>query len=278
MNGATIAEPGARIKPGDRATVRLPPPLPAAPQGQAIPLSIVYEDDAVVVIDKPAGMVVHPAAGNPAGTLANALIAHCGASLSGIGGVRRPGIVHRLDKDTSGLLVAAKTDAAHRALAAGFAARTVRRRYRALTWGVPAPRAGKVVGNIGRSPAHRQRMAVLPRGGRPACTRYRVVRAWEPTVSLLDCALETGRTHQIRVHLAHIGHPVVGEPTYGCAPAALLRRLPEPARHVVEGLERQFLHAAGLAFRHPATGSELRFESPLPVDLAGILPTLEGIR
>ena len=274
VNGATVAEPSARIKPGDRAVARTPPPTPAVPEGQDIPLSIAFEDAAVVVVDKPAGMVVHPAAGNHAGTLVNALIAHCGDSLSGIGGVRRPGIVHRLDKDTSGLLVAAKTDAAHRALAEGFAAHTIRRVYRALVWGVPAPRAGEIAGNIGRSPTHRKKMAVLLRGGRTARTRYRVVEAWGTAASLLHCALETGRTHQIRVHLTHIGHPVIGDRTYGRVPARHIGGLPDAARRALDGLERQFLHAATLEFRHPSTGASLRFESPLPVDLAGILPTL----
>ena len=274
VNGATVSDASAKIKPGDRAEVRVPPAVAAVPEAEAIPLSVVYEDADVIVVDKPAGLVVHPAAGNASGTLVNALIAHCGDSLSGIGGVRRPGIVHRLDKHTSGLMVAAKNDAAHQALVAGFAARKVRRTYQALVWGVPRPRAGTIEGDIGRSPRNRKKMAVLARGGRPARTDYRVLQAWTSSLALVECRLQSGRTHQIRVHLAHVGHPVVGDATYGRAPAARLKALPQAATARISALSRQLLHAVRLEFRHPATGAQLAFESPLPVEMAAILSTL----
>ena len=272
LNGATVSDASAKIKPGDAAEVRVPAAVAATPKGEAIPLAVVFEDDAVIVIDKPAGLVVHPAAGNADGTLVNALIAHCGDSLSGIGGVRRPGIVHRLDKDTSGLIVAAKTDAAHRALVEGFADRSIHRTYRALVWGTPQPAAGAIDGNIGRSPRNRKKMAVLDRGGRAARTRYAVVeRLCGGALALVECRLDTGRTHQIRVHLAHRGHAVVGDRAYGGAQKGRRERLPAPARDAVAGLERQFLHATALEFRHPLTGAAMAFTIPFPVELAEIM-------
>jgi 23S rRNA pseudouridine1911/1915/1917 synthase len=222
-------------------------------------------------------MVVHPAPGNPNRTLVNALIAHCGASLSGIGGVRRPGIVHRLDKDTSGLIVAAKCDAAHRGLVRQFAAREVERAYRALVWGTPLPRQGEVRGNIGRSPRNRKKMAVLGRGGRPALTRYRMLRAFADAASLLDCRLATGRTHQIRVHLAYLGHPVIGDKLYGRARTGRRATLPEAARTVLSSFERQALHACLLGFRHPLSDQSLRFESELPFDINQLISMLETL-
>jgi len=273
----TISDPSLRVKPGQRFIVAIPAPADPRPRAQEIGLQVVYEDDALIVIDKPAGMVVHPAPGNEEATLVNALIAHCGASLSGIGGVRRPGIVHRLDKDTSGLIVAAKTDAAHQGLAADFAAHRIERAYAAVVWGVPQPRSGEIAGNIGRHRVNRKKMAVLARGGKPALTRYRVVRALGPAASLVECRLATGRTHQVRVHLAHLGHPVIGDPLYGRSTPARLRSLTPAARAAVEGFRRQALHARLLGFRHPVSGIALRWEAPLPADMEGLIRSLEQL-
>ncbi len=220
--GRTIRDPATAVKPGDVVTVTLPPPEPASPKGETIPLNIVYEDDSIIVIDKPKGLVVHPAAGHASGTLVNALIAHCGASLSGIGGVKRPGIVHRLDKDTTGLMVVAKTDTAHRALSKQFAEKAdgpLKRGYLALVWGAPDRPRGTVDAPLGRH-AHARDKQTVRRGGRPAVTHWQVLERFpgpdgKPVASLLACTLETGRTHQIRVHLAHIGHPILGDSTYG---------------------------------------------------------------
>ncbi len=274
---ATIADPSYRVKSGQRFTLRVPAAVAAAPRPQAIRLDVVYEDRHLIVVDKPAGMVVHPAPGNPDRTLVNALIAHCGASLSGIGGVRRPGIVHRLDKDTSGLMVAAKDDAAHTGLVRQFAAREVERAYRALVWGLPLPRRGEIRSNIGRSPRNRKKMAVLSRGGRPALTRYRVLTAFADTASLVDCRLATGRTHQIRVHLAHLGHPVIGDKLYGRARAGRLAGLPEAARGVLSSFARQALHAYVLGFSHPLSHEPLSFDCPLPIDMKQLMSTLETL-
>ncbi|HEX4571382.1 MAG TPA: RluA family pseudouridine synthase [Dongiaceae bacterium] len=273
--GATLSDPSQKVKAGQVFRLDLPPPAPAAPEGQAIALAIVYEDADLIVIDKPAGMVVHPAPGNPDKTLVNALIAHCGASLSGIGGERRPGIVHRLDKDTSGLLVAAKNDATHQALAADFAARRIDRRYLAVVWGMPKEREGEIEAAIGRHPVDRKRMAVVNRGGKPALTRYRVLEALGLGASLVECRLATGRTHQIRVHLAAIGHPLLGDPVYGRESAERRARLGPAGRAALAGFRRQALHAATLGFRHPRTGASLAFESPLPADLACLINALK---
>lgn len=273
VGGETIAEPAYRVKPGAAVVVDVPAPSDdGLPEPQAIPLEVVYEDRDLIVVDKPAGMVVHPAPGNRDRTLVNALIAHCGDSLSGIGGVRRPGIVHRLDKDTSGLLVAAKNDAAHASLAAQFAAHSLDRAYLAVVWGVPTPRKGRVTGNIGRSPRNRKKMAVVQRGGKPAETAYKVVRpladgAW----SLVECRLATGRTHQIRVHMASLGHPVVGDAVYGGGRRKEWRALPPEARYALEAWHRQALHAYRLGFRHPRSGEALAFESPLPADMRRLI-------
>ena len=215
VDGATITNPSERVKPGQRVAVAVPAATTALPAAQAMTLDIRYEDADLLVLQKPAGLVVHPAPGNADGTLVNALLAHCGESLAGIGGVRRPGIVHRLDKDTSGLMVIAKTERAHAKLAADFAARRIERAYLAVVWGVPSPRAGEIVGAIGRNPANRKSMAVVRRGGKPALTRYRVLRVFKDVAALVECRLATGRTHQIRVHLAERGHPVIGDPIYG---------------------------------------------------------------
>jgi len=247
--------------------IEIPPPVAAEPLPEAIPLSVLYEDAQLIVVDKPAGMAAHPAPGSETGTLVNALLAHCGASLSGIGGVARPGIVHRLDKDTSGVMVAAKTDAAHRGLAALFERHDIERMYVALTRGAPRQRSGTVATRIGRSTRDRKKMAVITRGGRDAVTHYRVERRFgpedRPLAARLAMRLETGRTHQIRVHLAHIGAPCLGDPLYGSgAPAASVRAAIEAS-----GLHRQALHAAVLGFVHPLTGEALRFESGLPDDM-----------
>ena len=277
--GATITEPSRRVKPGEVFTLDVPQPEAAEPAAEAIALDIVYEDSSLIVIDKPAGLVVHPAPGNQSGTLVNALIAHCGESLSGIGGVRRPGIVHRLDKDTSGLIVAAKTDVAHAHLSAQFKARTVERQYLALAWGVPSPRAGTISGAIGRSPRVRTKMAVVSRGGRASATRYRVQRALGPAASLVECRLATGRTHQVRVHLAHIGHPVIGDPVYGGGLTPARRRaVGETAAELIAALKRQALHAATLGFVHPLSGATLSFTSRFPADLAAVADALENPR
>ena len=255
--------------PGDRVQVLLPAPVPSAVQAEDIPLRIVYQDAALLVVDKPAGMVVHPAPGHRGGTLVNALL-HAVGDLSGIGGVLRPGIVHRLDRDTSGLLIVAKTDAAHRVLAADLAKRKVRRRYLTAAWGhLPEPMV-TVDAPIARHPNDRLRMAIVA-GGRRAVTRFRRVERW-PAAELLQAQLETGRTHQIRVHLLHLGHPVVGDATYGAAREKGFSGSTRAwALELARRTPRHFLHAAELRFDHPVTGEEMRFESPLPPDLREVL-------
>ncbi len=284
VGGRTIIEARHRVKPGDEVTVVMPPPVAAAPAGEAMDLAVLYEDETLIVIDKPAGLVVHPGAGNRSGTLVNALIAHCGDSLKGVGGVKRPGIVHRLDKDTSGVLVVAKTDRALKALQAQFAAHgrdgLLKRAYLAFVWGRPERAQGVIDAPIGRHPQHRTKMAVRPRDGRSAVTRYRVIESFpagadRPAASLVRCELETGRTHQIRVHLAHIGHPLLGDATYGQGFRTAASRLDEPARAALEALGRQALHAAELGFRHPGTGKDMLFSSPLPADLARLAKALQ---
>jgi 23S rRNA pseudouridine1911/1915/1917 synthase len=285
-DGRTLGEGSARVKPGDAFVVSLPAPIAAEPGGEDITLSVVYEDDALLVIDKPPGLVVHPAAGHATGTLVNALIAHCGSSLSGIGGVRRPGIVHRLDKDTSGLLVVAKTDAAHQGLSAQFQAHgrdgRLERRYLAVVWGRPQLSIGQVDAPLGRSPGHRTRIAVVKGvGGRAAVTRFEVAERYasadgsgEIVASRLWLTLETGRTHQIRVHMAHIGHPVLGDALYGAGFRTRAVRLTEAAQAALSALDRQALHAAVLGFEHPISGKALRFESDPPEDLAVLLAAM----
>jgi 23S rRNA pseudouridine1911/1915/1917 synthase len=271
-----VTDPSQRVRPGQTFAILVPEARPLIVEGQHIPLDIVYEDAEVIVIDKPAGMVVHPAPGNPDRTLVNALIAHCGASLTGIGGVQRPGIVHRLDKDTSGLMVVAKTDAAHHALVEQFSARSVERVYAALVWGVPQPRRGEIAGAIGRSRADRKKMAVVRSGGKPALTRYEVKRTFvDGAISLLDCRLATGRTHQIRVHLTAAGHPLVGDPVYGRA--GRRRALPPAAAAGVAALGRQALDAYVLGFRHPVTAKLVRFEKNITNDIIILISTLESV-
>ena len=283
VDGATIVEPSFRVKPAQICAVRVPPSAPARPQGQAIPLDVVYEDDDLVVVNKPAGLVVHPAPGHPDRTLVNALIAHCGPSLTGIGGERRPGIVHRLDKDTSGLMVAAKTAVAHENLVNQFAGRTIGRAYRAVVRGVPSPRRGSYSGRIGRSPRNRKKMTVLSRGGKEALTTYVVLKSLGQKVSngtglasLVECRLKTGRTHQIRVHMAHAGHPVLGDPNYGARRSLKQRaRFSAATQAALKDLNRQALHAAELAFDHPVTGQRLSFERPVPQDMQRLIASFE---
>jgi 23S rRNA pseudouridine1911/1915/1917 synthase len=276
---ATLRVPAEPVRAGTAYTLHLPPPTPATPQPQAIALTILYEDADLIVLDKPAGLVVHPAPGNLDGTLVNALLAHCGPGFTGIGAERRPGIVHRLDKDTSGVMVVAKTQAASDGLTAAFAARDLDRAYLALCWGVPSPLAGEIEGAIGRDPRERKRMAVVTRGGKPALTRYRTLRAWQTSAALLECRLATGRTHQIRVHLAGQGHPIVGDPLYLRRIPAAARSLPTPLRQTLLDFPRQALHAARLGFAHPVTGQSLVFETPPPADFQALLAALDsGLR
>ena len=266
----------ARAAPGEYE-IHIPVPLAAEPSPEDLALVVLYEDADLIVIDKPAGMAAHPAPGSWTGTLVNALLFHCAGQLSGIGGVARPGIVHRLDKDTSGVMVAAKSDTAHQGLAALFAAHDIERVYLALTRGAPKAAQGDVVTRIGRSTSDRKKMAVLRAGGREAITHYRMERTWgpvaRPLAARVACKLETGRTHQIRVHLAHLGAPCLGDGLYGAGPPA------GPVRAAIAqaGLARQALHAAVLGFVHPVSGEALRFETPLPTDMAALQTALEAL-
>lgn len=279
--GTALGDPAGRVAGGERVVVALPEPTPARDAAEAIPLDIVHEDDALIVLNKPVGLVVHPAPGAETGTLVNALLHHCGDRIEGVGGARRPGIVHRIDKDTSGLMVVAKTDRAHGALSAAFKAHAIDREYLAIVRGVPDPgeprlaglpgvsfEAGgciRIEGGIGRHPTDRKRMAVIGARGRRAVTRVRVVERYGDVAALVSCRLETGRTHQIRVHLAHVGHPLVGDPVYG-------RRRPLPASvpaavaDAVHTFPRQALHAARLGFLHPVTERAMNFAVAPPVD------------
>ena len=277
-----IGDANHRVKPGETYKVTVPPPAPAEPAAQTIPLSIVYEDADLIVVDKPAGLVVHPAAGNPDGTLVNALLAHC-ADLKGIGGVARPGIVHRLDKDTSGLLVVAKNERTMRSLAKQFAAHATERVYNAVVWGAPRAGTGIVEGNLARSQFDRKRMAVVRESGKPARTRYRMIERYgapeRAFASLLECRLETGRTHQIRVHLSHLGHPLIGDATYGRARKPPRAKTPEQERayDAAANFPRQALHAGVLGFHHPTMDKTLRFESAWPADFAALVAALRTL-
>ena len=298
VDGRTIRDPGHRVNSGAAIVVEVPEATPAKPAAEAIPLNVVYEDDDTIVIDKPKGLVVHPAAGHWTGTLVNALVAHCGDSLSGIGGERRPGIVHRLDKDTTGLMVVAKNDRAHKALAAQFAGHgrdggPFERSYLAFVWGAPDRPRGTIDRPIDRHKVARDRMAIRE-GGREAVTHWEVVeryggqkggagrseggRPGEPVASLLACRLETGRTHQIRVHLASVGHPLMGDDVYGPGFRTKSALLPPPGQAALEALGRQALHAHILAVEHPITGKILRFRSELPTDLGRLRAMLTAIR
>jgi len=274
--GTTTRDPSESLRPGTRYTLNVPPPEAATPLPQAMDLAILFEDRHLIVLDKPAGLVVHPAPGNPDGTLVNAILAHAGEELSGIGGEKRPGIVHRLDKETSGVMVVAKSEAAHHALSTAFAERDLERSYLALAWGTPAPAAGSVEAAIGRHPADRKRMAVVERGGKHALTHYAAERAWGAACALLRCRLETGRTHQIRVHMAHIGHPLVGDPVYLRRTPGSARLLPPVPRDTLLAFPRQALHAQSLGFRHPISGEPLSFSSPIPPDMAALITALDA--
>jgi 23S rRNA pseudouridine1911/1915/1917 synthase len=288
LNGKPVLEPKHKVRPGDHIEIVLPEPDAAEPLGEDIPLTILYEDDDLVVLIKPAGLVVHPGAGNWTGTLVNALIHHCGDSLSGIGGVKRPGIVHRLDKETSGVMVVAKNDIAHRGLAAQFAdhgkTTALSRAYHAVIWGLPRPYKGTIDAPLGRA-GDRIRRAVTSAtapDARHAITHYEVVERYHEKpdatalASSVRCQLETGRTHQIRVHMAHIGHPLVGDPEYGMAFRTKANRLSEQARAVVSGFHRQALHAYLLQFEHPRSGEIMRFEAPLPDDMLELIEALKS--
>jgi 23S rRNA pseudouridine1911/1915/1917 synthase len=276
-DGETLSDASAKARPGEHR-ILVPAPTPAEPQAEAIPLQVLFEDDHLIVVDKPAGMAVHPAPGNETGTLVNALLHHCGDSLSGIGGVARPGIVHRIDKETSGVMVAAKSDAAHQRLSKLFATHDIDRVYVALVRGAPHPARGTIETRIGRSPHDRKKMAVLKSGGREAITHYMTEQVFggdgdKPEAARVACTLETGRTHQIRVHMASKGTPCLGDPVYGSGPPATAVREAVAAA----GLKRQALHAAVLGFIHPVTGQALRFESPLPADMAQLQANLTAL-
>jgi 23S rRNA pseudouridine1911/1915/1917 synthase len=275
QTGRTLEEPSRKVKIGERFVVDIPEPEPAEPEPQALALDILFEDDDLLVLNKPAGLVVHPAPGNPDKTLVNALLAHCGESLSGIGGVRRPGIVHRLDKDTSGVMVVAKNDAAHHALSKLFAAHDLTRIYQALVWGAPKAKGGTIDAPVGRHPVDRKRMAVRQTSGKRAVTEYwlekRFGPALAPVASLMGAKLHTGRTHQVRVHMAHIGCPVVGDPVYG-------RRRNSAGPLSLRSFGRQALHAAVLEFRHPRTHREMTFASELPQDMAKLVAELNSVK
>ncbi len=291
---ATIDDPSYRVKYQDQIFFTLPVIRESEPEPQDIPLEVTYEDDQLIVINKPAGMVVHPAPGNPDGTLVNALLYHCGDSLSGIGGVKRPGIVHRIDKETSGLMIAAKTDLAHQKLAKQFARHSMERAYQAVVWGVPNPASGVIDEKIGRDSRNRLKMAVVPaesRRGRDAVTHYKVLRRLEPkrqtfdkgsalkglppSLSLVECRLETGRTHQVRVHMSHIRHPLVGDPFYGRVASLRSKNFSARAQQAITEFKRQALHAFLLGFKHPVTGAHLTFEADPPNDMKRLILALE---
>lgn len=268
--GQLEANPARKVRLGEVYDVDVPAAVASELVAEDIPLNVVYEDSDLLVIDKPAGLTVHPAPGNYTGTLVQALLHHCGDSLSGINGLARPGIVHRIDKDTSGLLVVAKHDAAHRGLAKLFARHDIHRKYIAIVRGVPLRKSGTIATNIGRNPLNRMRHAVLPEGqGKPAVTHYKVVEAYSDAAAMVECMLETGRTHQIRVHMAHLGHPLLGDPTYGGGKVG--KGLAD-----IEIPNRQLLHAAELGFVHPINGEEMMFESPLPAEMAAVVEALRA--
>ena len=294
INEQVVLDPRAKVTEGDRVAIAVEEAEDSHILPEVIPLEVIFEDDDLIVINKPTGMVVHPAPGTPSGTLVNALLAHCGDNLSGVGGMKRPGIVHRIDKETSGLLVVAKSDAAHQGLAKQFEAHTVERYYRAVVYGVPDandPRLRGIKGasfepgnilklttQLARHKTDRQRQAVLFNGGRHAVTRARTVeRFGTPEVlALMECWLETGRTHQIRVHMAHAGHGLVGDPTYGGKRKLPKAAMPEVTAERVRSFPRQALHAAVLGFEHPVTKEQIRFEAPLPQDMQDLLSALRG--
>ena len=275
-NGISLSDPAASVKSGATYILTLPPPVDATPKGENLPLDILFEDDHIIAINKPVGLVVHPAPGSPTGTFVNALIAHCGKSLTGIGGVLRPGIVHRLDKDTSGVMIAAKTAVAHANLTSMFAAHDLDRRYQALVWGTEINRDGTVEAPLGRSSFDRKKHAVTSKG-RHAITHWHTLRSFPPFATLLECRLETGRTHQIRVHMSHIGRSIIGDPLYGRAPRA--GQMPDVTARIclaqLRSFGRQALHAAHLGFAHPVTGEALCFTSQLPDDMQTLIHIMD---
>ena len=277
VNEAPQRDPSASVRGGDAICLTIPPPAAATPQAQDIPLEILYEDDHIIVINKPVGLVTHPAPGTPDGTLVNALIAHCGDSLTGIGGERRPGIVHRLDKDTSGVMMAAKTAEAHQVLTDMFAAHDLDRVYTAIVWGLPQQRQMTIDAPIGRSSRDRKKMTITEKG-RHAITHLDFTRSLPPLASVAECRLETGRTHQIRVHMAHIGHGIIGDPHYGRPMRS--GQMPDNALRAaladLRAFKRQALHASLLGFAHPITGEEMHFTTPIPQDMQDLLTGLEN--
>lgn len=274
-NGKKINEPSYRVKSNEIFIILTPEPESPVPEPEDIPLAVVYEDKDVIVVDKPAGLVVHPAPGHINGTLVNALLAHCGNSLSGIGGVRRPGIVHRIDKDTSGLVVVAKNDQSHNSLAKQFEEHSIKRNYSAIVWGVPRPKEGFINANIGRGGRDRKKMTVLKSGGKQAITRYKVQKRFGDAAALIDCELSTGRTHQIRVHMLSMGHPLLGDPTYGGKLTQARRMtLENDTLMEISRFPRQALHARSLGFIHPRTLELLIFQSRLPHDLGSLIKAL----
>ncbi|MDX2074049.1 MAG: RluA family pseudouridine synthase [Alphaproteobacteria bacterium] len=282
LSGKVIEDAAQKVKPAQRVTLTIPAATPTHMVAQDIALDVVYEDADLLIINKQAGLTVHPAPGHPDNTLVNALLAHCGDSLSGIGGVSRPGIVHRIDKDTSGLLVVAKHDVAHNALSAQLADRSLSRTYQAVCWGKPAPAHGTVTSNIGRSPTNRQKMAVVKTGGKPAVTHYRTLEDFG-VASLVECKLESGRTHQIRVHMLHLGHPLLGDPIYGQATSSRLKsgqykNMPAEMREALIAFDRQALHAIRMGFIHPRSGKHVEFHAPLPEDFKNLIEQLSAAK
>ncbi len=282
--GAVVTDPSRKVREGEAFKVTVPPAQPARPVAQDIPLDIVFEDQDVIVIDKSPGMVVHPAPGNPDRTLVNALLGHAARSqehkggLSGIGGVERPGIVHRLDKGTSGLMLVAKNDRSHQNLSRQFFDHSIERAYMALVWGVPNPSQGELAGNIGRNPRNRKKMAVLGRGGKTALTRYRVLENFAGKASLVECRLATGRTHQIRVHMAEIGHPVIGDPLYGRAGATRINVFGEDVQEMIRTLNHQALHAYLVGYRPLDGGNIKQFKSKIPNEINNIIKKMRNIK
>ncbi|TPW36823.1 RluA family pseudouridine synthase [Oecophyllibacter saccharovorans] len=273
-DGQIRTDPALALRAGMELVLEVPPAAPARPLPENIPLTILYEDRDLLVLDKPPGLVVHPAPGNETGTLVNALLAHCGPEFEGIGGEKRPGIVHRLDKDTSGVMVVAKTPLAHQALSDAFATRDIERAYQALAWGVLPPQ-GEFDGAIGRDKRDRKRMTVVSKGGKHALTRFKTLETFHDSASLVECRLATGRTHQIRVHLSQAGHPLMGDPVYLRRIPGAARGLPREGREAALDFPRQALHAATLGFKHPRTGEMLRFSSPLPEDFRILMEKLK---
>ncbi|EUK19344.1 RluA family pseudouridine synthase [Commensalibacter papalotli (ex Servin-Garciduenas et al. 2014)] len=273
-NHLIVRDPSTSVKENDHIELHIPQAKPYALEAQKIDLDILYEDHDLIVVNKSAGLVVHPAPGNEDGTLVNALLAHCGDTLTGIGGEKRPGIVHRLDKDTSGIIVVAKTEQALTKLSEDFANRNIDRLYLALCWGILSPTKGSIEGNIGRDPYDRKRMAVVKRGGKFARTHYKTLQLINPAISLIQCKLDTGRTHQIRVHLSKEGHPLIGDPVYLKRVPTISKQLSDEQRNITLDFPRQALHATFLGFSHPITGKYLQFETELPKDMQDLIKNI----